>query len=376
MTALAVAAAVVLAACGGEGALPTVDAAPARPQPEPTTTTSPATTTSTTVPVASTTAPPPPTTAAPTTSTTAPPTTTTTTTTAPPPPTTAAAPPAPWRAGPGGLAALAPGEAVAPFEGFGVWLDVLDWSPTYTGGRQGFSLAGVDRLADLGVQTIYIQTSRFNRSEDVLDEALLRQIIDRAHGRGLHVVAWYLPTFADVERDLRRLVAAATLGVDGVGVDIEDRTTVADHGERTRRLLTLTADLRAWLPTTPLAAVPVPPVATEVINPGFWPGLPWAELAATYDVWMPMAYWTYRTPGSGWRNGERYIGENVRLLRQLTGRPDLPVHPIGGEAATATAAEIDGMIAAVAATGSIGGSLYDHASTPPQRYAQLVALRR
>jgi hypothetical protein len=253
---------------------------------------------------------------------------------------------------------------------------VLDWSPTYTAGRQVFRPADVDVLADRGVQTIYIQTARYNRAEDVLDEPLLRDIIDRAHQRDMAVVGWYLPTFGDPDRDLRRLVAIGRLGVDGVGVDIEDRSTVPGHTERNRRLVTLSRELRAWLPDTPLAAIPIPPVVTTSINPAYWPGLPWKELAAVYDVWMPMAYWTYRTPASGWRDGYRYIAENIRLLRTLTGDPDLAVHPIGGEAAKLTTAELEGMVRAVADERGIGGSIYDHTTTKAALYDVLRGLRR
>ena len=323
----------------------------------------------TTLPTTTTTVPT--TTAAPTTSTT-PPSTTTTATPVPiaPPATTPPTTAAPL------AAARGAGRSVDPFRGLGAWLDVLDWSPTYTAGRQRFRVTDVDVLADRGVQTLYIQTARYNRAEDVLDEALLRSIIDRAHGHDMAVVGWYLPTFGDPDRDLRRLVAIGRLGVDGVGVDIEDRSTVPDHAERNTRLLTLSRELREWLPDMPLAAIPIPPVVTTSINPAYWPGLPWKQLAAVYDVWMPMAYWTYRTPGSGWRDGYRYIAENIRLLRTLTGDPDLAVHPIGGEAAKLSKDELDGMVRAVADEDGIGGSIYDHTTTKAALYDVLRGLRR
>lgn len=265
---------------------------------------------------------------------------------------------------------------LAPYRGLGAWLDVWDWSPTYTGGRNGFALTDVDGLAAQGVQTVYIQTSRWDRSEDLLDEALLRSIVERAHRRGMKVVGWYLPTFDDEARDLRRLQAAARVGVDGIGVDIEAREYVSDAAERSRRLLRLSSSLRATVPHLPLAAVVFPPVASEIINQNFWPGFPWEELGPHYDVWMPMAYWTYRTPESGWRDPHRYIATNVDLLRDLLGDPALAVHPVGGEAATLTAGDVEAMARAVAERGAIGGSLYDALTTGAHLWEPLRALRR
>ena len=110
----------------------------------------------------------------------------------------------------------------------------------------------------------------------------LDALIDRAHARGLHVVAWYLPTFVDVDADLRRLVAAAELRVDGLGVDIE-ATDVVDPVERNRRVSTCPlASGRGGRKA--LAAITLSSVHLQVVNPAYWPGYPWAELGATYDV--------------------------------------------------------------------------------------------
>ena len=62
-----------------------------------------------------------------------------------------------------------------------------------------------------------------------------------------------------------------------------------------------------------------------------------------------MAYWTIRR--GEYRNGERYIGENIDRIRHNTGRADLPIHPIGGIADGATVADLEGMIRAVGRSG-------------------------
>ena len=267
-----------------------------------------------------------------------------------------------------------PPSGIEAYRGLGVWLDVLDWSPSYTGGRVAVTPAAVDRMADVGVQTIYIQTSRFNRPEDILDPAVLRAFIDRAHARGVWVVAWYMPTHEDHETDVRRLIAASQLPVDGISVNIESQNQ-PDIAVRNARVLDLSSRLRAATGLS-MSAVVVPPVVTEILNPSYWPDLPWAQLAAIYDVWMPMAYWSNRAPESGWRDGYRYIAENTRLIRTLTGRPDAAVHPVGGIADEITVEEVDGMAQALVDTGAIGGSLYDYVTTRDPLWGSLQAFRR
>lgn len=298
-------------------------------------------------------------------------------TTAAPPPTTAAprlpAAPPPPAASAGPIPYFPPG-GVEAFRGLGVWLDVLDWSPSYTNGAVSVRPAAVDRMADLGVQTIYIQTSRYNRAEDIIDPAVLGQFIDKAHARGVRVVAWYLPTHEDQETDVRRLIAAANLPVDGICVNIES-TNQPDVALRNARLLDLSNRLRQAT-TKSMAAVVIPPVVTEILNPSYWPEFPWRQLSGTYDVWMPMAYWSNRSAESGWRDGYRYVAENTRMIRALTGRPDAAVHPVGGIANEVTVAEVDAMALALVDTGAIGGSLYDGATTADALWPSLHNFRR
>jgi hypothetical protein len=96
------------------------------------------------------------------------------------------------------------------------------------------------------------------------------------------------------------------------------------------------------------------------------------------DAWMPMAYWSYRRAGSfpEWGDPYLYTAESVRRLRTLTGRPNLPVHPIGGEGSSLTGADVDAMARAMADTGAIGGSVYDDNTTPRGLYANLGQFRR
>ena len=305
-----------------------------------------------------------PTTAAPTTTaappTTAPPTTAAPTTAPPPPPPLAAAETVGGRF------------TMAPYEDLGAWIDVFDWSWTFTGGQPHVGPADVDRMASLGVRTLYVQASRYDHPVDVVDWDLLQPIIDRAHANGMRVVAWYLPTLTDPAADLRRTLAMAALPVDGIGIDIESRD-VADVAERNARLLAYAAAVRQSLPGEVISGIVLPPVVMEDVNPNYWPGFPWAELAPYYDVWQPMSYWTNRRSDSGWRDGYAYTAANIDRIRAHTGWLDAPVHPIGGIGDETTPEQIAGMVQAAAERGAIGGSIYDYRTTWDGLWAPLQA---
>ena len=235
--------------------------------------------------------------------------------------------------------------------------------------------ADVDAMAAAGVQTLFIQTAKAEQSGDLADPDLLIALVDRARARGLAVVGWYAPTLVDEEGDIRHLVAAASLGVDGVAVDIEARD-VGDVGVRNQRLISLSGRLRRALPGQRLGAIVMPPVLLDLVNPGYWPGFPWRELAASYDVWLPMSYSTERRRDSGWRDGYRYAIENVTRLREHLGRPGAPVHAISGIADRLTRADLDGLVRAVNETRAVGASLYDWRSTGAVAWPFLTPLRR
>jgi hypothetical protein len=289
---------------------------------------------------------------------------------APPPPANPGPPPSPEaRAAP-----TPPARAVDVYAGLGTWIDAFDWSLSF--GKDGplVEVADIDRMADLGVQTLYVQTSRWNAPTDVLEPERLLPLIERARQRGMSVVAWYLPTLVDPQTDLRRLLAAAALDVDAVAVDIES-DDVADVAERNRRLLWLSDELRHALPDTAIGAIPYPPVALEVINPRLWPAFPWQDLKPYYDVWLPMSYSSFRTAASGYRDGYRYTAENIDRLFANLGSP-VPVHTVGGIADSVSGADVEGMVRAAAERGAIGGSLYDWRTTPEALWHHLQGFRR
>jgi hypothetical protein len=262
---------------------------------------------------------------------------------------------------------------LVPHRGLGAWVDVYDWTTEFGGKAPPVDLADIDAMAEAGVQTLYLQTGHPRSRADVIEPERLAALVDEAHANDMHVVAWYLPTFVDMDRDLRRLMAAAALPVDGLAVDIE-ATDVIDPVERNRRVIDLSARLRSALgDDKTLAAITLSSVHLQVVNPEYWPGYPWAELAATYDAILPMAYWSLRRDDL--RSGYRYVGENIDRIRAAVGREDVLIHPVGGIADAATVADVEGMVAAIQDRGAIGGSLYDWDTSTPAQWAALQPLR-
>jgi hypothetical protein len=224
-----------------------------------------------------------------------------------------------------------------------------------------------------GVKTLYLQAARAEDDRapgDLLDSDVLAALVRRAHAAGLHVVGWYLPHFGDVADDMRHLQAMIdfTPGgqhFDSISLDIEWRNSVSDDGERSARLVDLSQRLRAAAGAAGISvsATVMPPVATDVINPAFWPGFPWHEISSLFDAWLPMDYWTNRSDDSPYRDAHRYTADNIRLLRRDLGDPNAPVHAIGGIGDKATLDDYRGFVAAAQEQGAMGISMYDWPTT-------------
>lgn len=257
-----------------------------------------------------------------------------------------------------------------PYAGLGTWIDVYDWSETYGGGAVG--IPEIDRMASLGVQTVYVQATRWDAVTPVLEPDRLVALIDRARADGMRVVAWYLPDLGDPNDDFQRLMAIARLPIDGLAIDIESRK-VPDVNDRNERLLALSAAVRQQLPGQVLSAIVLPPVVMDDVNPNYWPDYPWAGLAPYYDVWQPMAYWTNRLPE--WRDAYLYTATNIDRVRDHIGNPNAVVHPIGGIGDATTPDDIAGLTRAAAERGCIGGSIYDYRTTGDDLWAPLQGLR-
>lgn len=263
--------------------------------------------------------------------------------------------------------------ALGAYRGLGAWVDIYDWSAAFTNGSPRLGPASVDAISADGAQTLFIQVAATRVGGLVLEPDRLAPILARAHQRGLHVVAWFLPTFVDLNADLAHLTAIAQLPVDSIAVDIES-LAVRDPVLRSQRLIALSDALRSALPGRALGAIVPSPTLTDVVDRGLWPGFPWSALASVYDVWLPMAYWSLRSPASGWQDPFRYTTDSVVRLRHDLARPDARVDPIGGLAIGAQPADAQAFVEAVRASGSIGGGLYNSSTTASSVWAALHPL--
>ena len=267
----------------------------------------------------------------------------------------------------------AAGRADAPdlrsFAGLGTWIDI--YSPSF--GADPERVAAV--LARRRVRTLFVETGNFRQRADLVRPHQLSGLIEAAHARDITVVAWYLPALTNPARDLRRALAAVHFvsddgdGFDSFALDIES-SAVPDAVERSRRLLALSARLRTAVgPDYALGAIIPSPVGMKLL-PRYWPGFPYAALARTYDVFLPMAYFSYRAHGAA--AVARYVKTSVGIIRAQTGDPSLPIHVIGGLADRTTRTEAAAFLRAVGTCGVHGFSLYDFPETKPSVWPLLT----
>ena len=270
---------------------------------------------------------------------------------------------------------------VSAFAGLGTWVDVYDYGPRFQSSPSAapaLTVDSVDDMARLGVKTIYLQAAQDDtRSEGMLaDRDLVSGFLRRAHGRGVKVVAWYLPHFADVDRDLRYVSALAHYRshgqrFDGIALDIEWTSDVPDPVARNRALIDLAQRARRIVTGVPLAAIVLEPVLIEDVNRNYWPDFPWRELRNDFEVWLPMSYWTNRSPASGWKDAFRYVQENVRRVRADLHDSRATVHVVGGIADHAEPREYARFVAAAKQSHAVGWSIYDYVTTSSSAWPRL-----
>jgi hypothetical protein len=272
-----------------------------------------------------------------------------------------------------------PARDVTAFRGFGTWVDAYDYSPAFQDGADPPSVTpqSVDDMAALGVKTLYLQAAKadFRSPGPLVDEALVGEFLVRAHKRGIKVVAWYLPLLDDVEADFAHVQAMADFKVkrqrfDALALDVEWIQGVKDVTERNRRLVDLVGRTRALVgDEAGLGGIVFPAVQLEVINPSLWPGFPYRELRRDVDVWMPMAYWTFRN--APYRDPASYTGESIRRLRAALRDDEALVHPIGGIGDLSSAADYESFLQSVRDEHAVGWSIYDFNTTLTSAWPRL-----
>jgi hypothetical protein len=261
--------------------------------------------------------------------------------------------------------------ASAVYGGLGSWLDI------YAGPSWSNPNALVARARKQGVRTLYLETSNYSRSKDVLRPVELGRFVDTAHAVGIHVVAWYLPGFANPRLDARRALAAIRFrsrsgqAFDGFALDIE-ASLVRRIGERNARLLSLARVLRRAVPAGyPLGAIIPSPVGMRR-HPRYWPNFPYTALTRSFDAFLPMAYFSYyaHTPQSAYVYGH----EVMRMLHARIGHGEL-IHMIGGSAKAIPGPLLAGFVRAVSDCGAYGISQYAFRETSAADWAVLATAK-
>ncbi|MFL5821732.1 MAG: hypothetical protein ACJ76S_13705 [Solirubrobacteraceae bacterium] len=258
------------------------------------------------------------------------------------------------------------------YRGPGAWVDI------YSGGALSQPEAVVRRLAAAGVKTLYLETANWRRPRSVriVWPAANRRFIVAAHARGMRVVAWYLPGLSDLAADRERSLAAIRFrtpegqGFDGFALDIES-SLVAGISARNAQLMALSRQLRAAVGRGYTLGAIIPDARSTAPSRSLWPGFPYRALGALYDVFLPMAYSTYRVSGAS--STYAYTRYNIARIRAGTGRPGVPVHVIGGLADGIDAGEARAVVAAARASHALGVSFYNVGVSGPEEYAALRA---
>lgn len=261
---------------------------------------------------------------------------------------------------------------ISAYRGLGTWIDMYDEVP-YKRPR----LVVAD-IASHGVKTIYLQTANYNRpvsrARHVHAPAVVGTILEEAHRRGIKVVAWTLPGFRPGTEDFQRARAAIRFRsanghrFDGFALDIE-AYLVGDLEVRNRRLGALSRRLRHTVkPDYALGAI------LPEANASYWADFPYDVVGRHYDVFLPMAYYSFRT--KGYRNVRRWLGDNVREIRVETGNSAAPIHLIGGVSEGSSDREVRALVDEARHRGTVGVSMYSWRDATPGHWRELQRVKQ
>jgi hypothetical protein len=258
---------------------------------------------------------------------------------------------------------------LSAYKGVAAWVDIFDPGPWDHPARM------VRRLHKRRVEAIFVQTSTYGRTRPLLHAHQLSTMLKVAHKREMQLVAWYVPSFAKMDVDLRRSMDAVRFRsekghrFDGFALDIES-TVVGNIARRNERLLRLSDKIRTRVGDSyPLGAITPDPQASL-----YWPNFPWKPISKKYDAIVPMAYFSFFT--SGYDGVRRYMQRDIEHIREQTGDPDVAIHVIGGIADDAKPREVRGFVHASKNHDVLGASLYDSPITSPESWRILSAFNR
>src|SRR5687768_2462346 len=80
-----------------------------------------------------------------------------------------------------------------PYAGYGTWVDVYDFAPSFQGGgTPAVTADAVDDMVRQGVRTVYLQAAQVDERSPglVVDPGATAELLVRAQRAGMRVVAW------------------------------------------------------------------------------------------------------------------------------------------------------------------------------------------
>lgn len=276
-------------------------------------------------------------------------------------------------------APLAPKKSVAAapsidaYKGLGSWVDMFDsraWADPE---------ATVNDMADQGVRTLFIETGNSTSQTAIFMPQAQETFIRTAHAHGMKVVAWYLPAMTDVTYDYDRIAQTLAFETsdgqhfDSFALDIES-AKVTPESARNRALDLLSRKIRTLVgPSYPLGAIiPSPVGIAKQVH--YWDTLPYSSIAKTYDVFVPMGYYTYHGRGASAVASD--TAGNIRILRAQPGCATVPIHLIGGIAEKSNPTEVQAFVDAAVSGGCVGVSLYGWPGTTAGDWKALRGINR
>jgi hypothetical protein len=276
--------------------------------------------------------------------------------------------------GTSGTSAVGPDSATAslgPYRGLATWVDLYDaraWKDPE---------AAVADMATHGVRAIFVETANSSSSSGLVHPGALATFIVEAHARHMYVVAWYLPDLRPGTLDFDRVMQAIDFAsddgqkFDSFALDIES-TAVKSESARNQELAALSAQIRSRVGAGYALGAIIPSPVGLAGAKSHWRGFPYAMLARTYDVFLPMHYYTFdiHTAKATYTS----TLANMRVLRAQPGCAATPVHMIGGISGPSSTAQVHQFVRAVRETACIGASLYGWTGTKAAAWRELAAI--
>jgi hypothetical protein len=198
------------------------------------------------------------------------------------------------------------------------------------------------------------------------------RLLPAAHDAGLRVIPWVYPWLVDLPADLELALKALRHTTpsgdrpDALGVDLEENLDEVAN--------------RAFAQLLRANAGPDACLAALVYQPQLASGrqTPYAALAESFNVLLPMAYWHGRPIRYSRQDAYAYVAEAVQGVRARVGRPDLPVAVIGQTFEwfarneigpnNPTFDEVRGAIEAARDTGALGIGFFNWFSATPEEW--------